>query len=232
MGDVCISSIRHVPTIGVVDAQPAALQTLREIINMVKSKSNAKVSRSRKTGMGGAQGDQIVKHLTFAGGPVATTAGSLIVVDATTTAAAVQSLPATEWASFAARYQQFRVKQVRLRLTPVYPVSGPPTAAGLVGHSQLFISDFIGASVPATAVQVLSDERSVTVPTFRDTTFVTTWLKNPNAKLWNPTAAALPVANSFGVSFASNPNSGTVMAALTSYYVRDIEWVVEFRGSQ
>jgi len=198
---------------------------------MTKSKSNKKVGRSRKTAMGDAPGDQIVKKMTFPNGSIASSAGSIIAVNTSIAASLVQAGAATEWASFAARYQQYRVRQIRLRMSPVYPVSGAPVAAGLVGHTQLYVADYIGTSVPGTAAQILSDERSVTHPTFKEFSFVTTWNKNPNAKLWNPTSAAPPAANNYGIAFGSN-TTAALMAASTVYYTYDVEFVVEFRGSQ
>lgn len=189
------------------------------------------VTRSRKTGIGGGLGDTVVKRMTLPGGAIPTTAGAIVAVNTGTTSALVQSAPATEFASFAARYQQYRVRQIRLRLSPVYPANGTPLAAGNVGHSQMYVSDYIGTSVPGTAAQILADEGGTAHPTNRVITFTATWAKNPNAKLWNPTNAAVPAANLFGISFASNPTAGLMVAAC-NYFVSDTEWIVEFRGSQ
>jgi hypothetical protein len=198
---------------------------------MVK-KMSKEVSRSRQTGMGGAPGDQIVKKLTLPSQIQSTTAGAIIPLTTGITSSFVQSNPATEWASFAARYQQFRVRQVRVRMMPVFPVnSGVAGLAVNTGHSQMYVADYIGASLPASAAQVLSDERATVVSTAKGFSFVSTWNKNPNAKLWNPTGAAIPAANLFGIAWASNTNA-TLMAASLPYFAYDVEWIVEFRGSQ
>lgn len=115
---------------------------------------------------------------------------------------------------------------------PVNPVNNGAAGIGLnAGHSQLYVADYIGASVPASAAQVLSDERCVVASTAKGVSFASTWNKNPNAKLWNPTGAAIPAANLFGIAWASNTNA-TLMAAATPYFAYDVEWIVEFRGSQ
>jgi len=199
---------------------------------MTKGKTNKKVSRSRKTGMSAAPGDQIVKKLTSPSAVVSTNAGAIILLSTAVTSSQVQTLPATEWASFAARYQQFRVRQVRVRMMPVFPVNnGVAGIANNTGHSQLYVADYIGASVPASAAQVLSDERCAVVSTAKGFTFAATWNKNPNAKLWNPTGAAIPAANLYGIAWASNAVA-TLMTASVAYFAYDVEWIVEFRGSQ
>jgi len=174
--------------------------------------------------------DIIVKRLTIPGSVISSSAGGVIVVTILAQASQVQSLPASEWASFAARYQQFRVRSVRVIAEPVFPGSGTPIAAATTGHSTLYVSDFIGSSNPGTAAQVLSDEGAVILSTSKRVDFMTTWARNPNAKLWNPTGAALPVANGFSIVAATNSTAALVASA--SYYTTSLVWEVEFRGSQ
>jgi hypothetical protein len=169
-------------------------------------------------------GDQIVKRLTLAAGTLATGAGTVIPVTAITSAA-VQSAPAAEWASFAARYQQYRVRAIRVCGKAVNPVQ-----SATVSHGILFRGDYIGASAPSSAPQVLSDENVKECCTCTDFTDVVTWARNPNARLWNPTAAALPTANQFAWVCASP--SPPALTTATTYYAYSIEWEVEFRGSQ
>lgn len=176
-------------------------------------------------------GDVLVKRLTLQGGQIFSTAGNVIAVNATNlTAANVQSVPATEWASFAARYQQFRVRSVRVIMEPTYPGSGTPVAAS-VSHGTFYVGDFIGSAVPTTAAQVLSDEGVHIYCTSQRVDYMVDWTRNPNAKLWNPTSAALPVANSYGIAYASN-SAATCLAASTTFYSYTVEWIVEFRGAQ
>lgn len=172
-------------------------------------------------------GDDVVKKMTLSSQSSSTNAGGVILVNSTTTAALVQSQPAAEWASFAARYQQFRVRSVSIRMVPAFTDSQNL----VVNQSQLYVADFIGTAAPTTAAQVLSDERSLMLGTHREFSFTCSWVRNPNAKLWNPTSAALPAANSFGIAFASSTVAG-LLAASVVHYTFDVVWVVEFRGSQ
>jgi hypothetical protein len=169
-------------------------------------------------------GDQIVKRMTLPDYVLATGAGTAIPVQGVTSAQ-VQSVPATEWASFAARYQQYRVRAIRVRGKAINPVQ-----SATITHGVLFRGDYIGASLPGSAAQVLSDENVQEVTTCKDFSDVVTWVRNPNARLWNPTSAAIPAANSFAWVCASAPVPA--LATATTYYALVFEWEVEFRGSQ
>jgi len=169
-------------------------------------------------------GDQIVKRMTYPGEVLATGAGTTISVTSFSSGT-VQSLAATEWASFAARYQQYRVRKLLVRGKAVNPIQDATHS-----HGVLVRGDFIGASSPATGAQVLSDENAKEVATCKDFQDVVTWQRNPNAKLWNPTSAVVPAANTFSWVCASITTPALTTA--TTYYAVVLEWEVEFRGSQ
>jgi hypothetical protein len=183
--------------------------------------ANAKNSFSRA--LSGA-GDQLTKRMTVPGLFLATGAGTTIPV-ASYSSSLVQSNPASEWASFAARYQQYRVRAIRVTGKSVLPVN-----TATVSHSILHMGDYIGSSVPANDQQVFTDENVKEVATHKDFVYVATWRRNPNAKLWNPTSAVIPVANTFSVVVASP--SAPPLTTATTYYGVSVEWDVEFRGSQ
>jgi len=169
-------------------------------------------------------GDQIVKRMSYPSYALSTGAGTAIAVYPIGSGT-VQSAPATEWASFAARYQQYRVRAIRVRGKAVNPVQ-----TATLTHGVLFRGDYIGAAIPASAAQVLSDENVQECTTCKDFSDVVTWQKNPNAKLWNPTTSPIPVANTFAWAAASNATP--VLTTATTYYALVTEWEVEFRGSQ
>jgi hypothetical protein len=195
---------------------------------MQRSKSNKGRRTQRKNAPGAfsisGAGDQIVKRLTLTGQVLASGAGTVLPVTEYKTAD-VQSASAAEWASFAARYQQYRIRAIRVRGKAVLPVQSATAA-----HSVLYMGDYIGSSTPATAAQVYSDENVREVTTNKDFSYVATWRKNPNAKLWNPTASTIPSANEFSIVVAS-PATPPVTTA-TTYYAITEEWEVEFKGSQ
>jgi len=169
-------------------------------------------------------GDQIVKRLTIPGLVMATGAGTSIAVFAVSSTL-VQTQPASEWSSFAARYQQYRVRAIRLRAKATQPVQ-----TATITHGVMYRGDFIGSASPSTPAQVLSDENVKEVATCKDFVDTVTWMRNPNAKLWNPTSAAIPGANQFAWTGASATTPALTTA--TTYYAYTVEFEVEFRGSQ
>jgi hypothetical protein len=169
-------------------------------------------------------GDQIVKRMTVPSLAITTGAGTVLPITSITSSQ-VQSDPATEWASFAARYQQYRVRAIRVVGKAIQPVQNPTVA-----HSSFYRGDFIGSSAPGTSAQVFSDENVKVCGTYRDFTDIVTWVRNPNAKLWNPTSASVPTANQFAWVGASATNP--LLTTATTYYAVSVEFEVEFRGSQ
>jgi len=169
-------------------------------------------------------GDQIVKRMTYPGQTLATGAGTAIAVTSFSSGV-VQALPATEWASFASRYQQYRVRALRVHGKAINPVQ-----TATVTHGMMVRGDFIGISAPATGAQVLSDENAQENCTCKDFSDIVTWQRNPNAKLWNPTSSAIPGANTF--SWVAATIAAPPLTTATTYYALTLEWEVEFRGSQ
>jgi hypothetical protein len=192
-----------------------------------QNKSSRRGGRRNKSSRAAFQiekaGDQIVKRMTY-GGELVTGAGVVIPITSFTSAE-VQSVPASEWASFAARYQQYRVRAIRVTGKTTQPVQ-----LAAISHSILYRGDYLGASVPASSAQVLSDENVKECATYRDFRDIVTWKKNPNAKLWNPTNAAIPAANQFSWVCASP--ALPALTTGTTYYAIVVEYEVEFRGSQ
>jgi len=169
-------------------------------------------------------GDQIVKRFSLPNLVLATGAGTVIPVTSILSGDVFND-PATEWASFKARYQQYRVRAIRVTGKATQPVQ-----TATVTHGVLYRGDYIGSSAPATNAQVLSDENVKLVATDSDFVDVVTWARNPNAKLWNSTGAAPPNANLFAWTAASATTPALLTA--TTYYALVVEWEVEFKGSQ
>jgi hypothetical protein len=189
-----------------------------------KRRSGSSKNKPRRAFSLEKAGDQIVKRMTLAGQALTTSARGAIVVTAYGSGA-VESTPATEWASFAARYQQYRVRAIRVSGKATQPIQ-----TATVSHSVLYRGDYIGLSAPTTAPQVLSDENVRTNATDKDFRDVVTWKRNPNAKLWASTAGGIPTQNTFAWVCASATTPA--LATSTTYYALVVEWEVEFRGSQ
>jgi len=187
---------------------------------MLPQKGRSAASRGPIT-----SGDQIVKRMSIPG-VLVTTAGGLISV-VNFSSGNVQSAPATEWSSFAARYQQYRVRRLRFVATPCHPTAD----STITTHSQLYVSDYIGSSIPSTPAQVLADERCTTFSTAGNVVYNVSWSRNPNARLWNPTSAVIPTANEYGFVIASN-SLISMSSGANDLFAYTVEYEVEFRGSQ
>jgi hypothetical protein len=172
-------------------------------------------------------GDVITKRLTFTNSYI--TNNSVLGVQLKNTGT-VQSDSATEWASFAARYQQYRVKALSVTFY-FYQNSG------YLG-SPFVVSDYLGTAIPGSSAQILSDERCVVRANGGQNgssmfVYETDWSRNLNAKLWNPTNAVIPAANVYGIAFASHPQaSPTIGGTNITQLITTDAWLVEFRGSQ
>jgi len=169
-------------------------------------------------------GDSILKRMSLTGATLSSQSGTAIPLSVFN-AAEVQSAPAAEFASFAARYQLYRVRSLRVSGRAINPVQ-----TATLTHSTLHMGDFMQAAQPTSDAQVFSDERSKSVPTHKSFVYEVNWDRNPNAKLWTPTSAAIPTLNNF--SFVASSPAAPPLLTATVYYAVDLEWLVEFKGSQ
>ncbi len=183
-----------------------------------------RTSPNTRNGFSNSAGDIVRKRLTFTGNLLATGGGTSIPISSVSSGS-VEALPALEWTSFAARYQQYRVRAIR-----VTGLSTQPIQTATVSHSSLYRGDYLGSAAPSSQAEVFADENVLTCSTHTSFQDVVNWNKNPNAKLWNPTSAAIPTANLF--SWVAASATVPALTTATTYYSLLVEWDVEFRGSQ
>jgi len=200
-----------------------ANETLSLLIFKERSSKNVNrraISNLRNRGAG----DIVRKRITSAIAASSTGAGTTIPV--TSINSDLARTTGTEFASFASRYQEFRVMAIRVTFLPRYNVSD---LSGALPLGAFLVGDYIAGNTPISANQLLSDERSVSHTTASLFSYEVTWSGNPNAKLWNATNVAIPTANLYSVVYGSIIS---VLLTGTVYYNLIIEWIVEFRGSQ
>lgn len=168
-------------------------------------------------------GDIVTKRITYSTTATFAALGSVTGISSQNAKAS-----GVEWSSFAARYQAFRVKSMRLSFIancPVQEINGSS-----INHGVLFCGDTLVSNAPGSIQQILSDERSVVHPTWKCFTFTASWLRNPNARLWNTVTSAIPAANQYQIVFGS-PDTYTASTSVQCYDII-VEYDVEFRGSQ
>jgi len=141
----------------------------------------------------------------------------------------VFSSPAQEWATLSARYQQYRVKWVRVHFIATHPATVPTATVG-GDHGMLLVGENEENVAATSGSFVMANHGRMVVPTYRSFIKKVTWANNSDAKLWNSTAAAIPVANSFGVQYGMPTFAANAVIASTTYYSIAVEWCVEFRS--
>jgi hypothetical protein len=170
------------------------------------------------------EGDVVFKRMSYGGISLQTNSSGNIPVSVVSSAT-VQSLPATEWVSFANRYQFYRIRALRVQAVPLYPVNTTAIPHGILARGCV-----MNAYYPAQYENIVALESSKASGTFEHFTDVLTWDSNPNARLWNSTINAPIPANQF--AWVASSNNAIAQAISTVYYILFVQWDVEFRGSQ
>jgi len=172
-----------------------------------------------------SEGDIITKRCTFSLAGATAVAHLVPIVAITTDTARSNS---TEFPSFAARYQEFRVKSMKMFFIPVANVA--TVDGGVSNIPTLLVADYLSTNTPSTPAQLLSDERVAIHHGCQMFSFTTDWSRNPNAKLWSSTSVAIPNPNLYSIVYGSIVADPLVANVI--YFNNIIEYIVEFRGSQ
>jgi hypothetical protein len=170
--------------------------------------------------------DITVKRMTVGSQVLTTSAFGIIGVTTNLQSDQCSQFPSTEWASYAARYDQYRVRKMTLYFKPTLVSTVPATNL----LSVMYFSDFISTSIPTSAAQIIADSHFQQFSTGKEFQFTTTWDRNPNAKLWSPTSAAIPALSRYGVAFCSHTNVN-LMPINTIIYCYLMEFEVELKDS-
>lgn len=136
------------------------------------------------------------------------------------------------WSDFQARYLQFRVKAIRVRLFPLVDVNTAVTAGGgaVTPHpGPICFAKFMeGLGYANIAALVDGQERMVYTGCEKVMTYGVDWTNVPEAHLWSATNAAMPSAQRFGIQYQDFAN-GPASAVTTVYYRILTEYLVEFQ---
>jgi hypothetical protein len=167
---------------------------------------------------------------TFAGGIIASTAGSLIALN-TCSSDTVRTIGSPEFTSYSARFQQFRVRRVCNRYLPVWP-SGCNVfgATANLNHGVIYSGTFYGGSSPGTGQALLSSTSGRAHQSDTTITVQANWDMNPSAKLWSPVGSAIPTSNVIGVAICGPLGASSTLVPSTDYFTVVNEWDVEFSG--
>jgi hypothetical protein len=168
--------------------------------------------------------DILCKRMTVGSQVLTTSAFGIIPVTTNLQSDQCSQFPSTEWASYAARFQQYRVRRMRLHFDPCLNVNSVAGVASLNLLSVLYFSDFDSTSIPTSAAQIIADAKFRKYSTCKSFTFTSNAERNPNAKLWSPTNAAIPALSRFGIAFCSHTNVNLLPINTIIYtYLMDFE---------
>jgi len=134
---------------------------------------------------------------------------------------------ATEFASMATRYQEFRVLAMKLHWVPRFGQANESCAVAESGQPVGCV--FIGGVAPSSVAAFLAcDGFKVATSTSKHLMLEVDSRVNPNAKFWAPSSASPPAANQFGICVR---HPGTCPANLNNTNAIDyyVEFVVQWR---
>lgn len=136
---------------------------------------------------------------------------------------------AADWGSIAARYSQFRVKAIRIRLVPTVDYTQAAAGSAVTPHpGAIGMAKYMEGLGYASFSQVMSGQDS---KLFNGREAIlehcVTWDGVPEAKLWSETAAAIPSAQQYGIQYQDS-GVGPASAASTVYFRTIQEYVVQF----
>jgi hypothetical protein len=169
--------------------------------------------------------DTVIVKMVFANQVITTTAFGVVNVTTTLQSDQCSQFPSGSWASYAARFGQYRVHSMAMHLYPTLPVNSTSAAAGQI--STMHFSDFIATYIPSTAAGIVGDSSWREFSTGKPITFRANWARNPNAKLWSPTSAAIPIDRRYGIAYCSHTNINLLPVA-TIIFTYSAEFLVEF----
>jgi hypothetical protein len=170
----------------------------------------------------------IVRRRLVSTSTLSTSAGGFITANNVTTDAARGT---SDFASFQARYLQFRVRAMRMRLVPLVDVTTAVTAGGgaVTPHPTcLAFAAYRGGNTYTSFASVLTGASGKFFNgRERVIEYIADWKANPDAKLWCDTNAAIPVEQRFGVQF-QDTGTAPASSANTAYYRMVTDYDVEF----
>lgn len=181
------------------------------------------VNRALSRATRSLQGGSIVKRMT-AVVAVATTAGGVVSLQLSSTSV---NSTASEWASFAARYIDYRVLKMKVSYLPIRVVNtqNGATALSLVPGG-VVAADPSGSAFPTTLATGWVLEASKLHQLSKSWSYAVRASQEEHM-IFNPTSASIPAANRFAIVGIFGGGD-----ASTTYGNFFYEWWTEFRGSQ
>jgi hypothetical protein len=196
-----------------------------------RKSTSAKISRIPKTisTRRSSATDIDERVLTGPYGVISSTAGGIIAPTAVSSGFVFTN--GTEFASYAARYSEYRIRAMRMYFMACHPTN-VPTATTTADHGAIFVGQSEQGPVVGSGQQVMSLFRRRVISTSKSFIAHADWSRNPNAQLWNAVGAIVVAANNFSIQWGTPAFANNAIVASTDYYSCFLEWDVQFRGQQ
>lgn len=169
-------------------------------------------------------GSSIVKRMTFT---TTVTSGAGGTFGLLLTSNAVKTLPATEWSSFAVRYNDFRVLKLKVSYTPYRLVNTQNAGTALFSAGAGYIArDPSGSAAGGSRAVVLALEGSKSISLLRPWK-MTILASQREHLIFSATSIGIAASSLFQlVAYIGGLDNTTLYGEVT------YEWVVELRGAQ
>lgn len=175
--------------------------------------------------------DVIVKNMIIQSQVMTTSAFGIINVTTNQQSDQCSQFPSGSWASYAARYGQYRVREMAIHCKPTLKTNSCIGVAPYNLLSVMYFSEFQSTNIPTSAGVICADSKFKQFSTGSSFTYKANWDRNPNAKLWSPTNAAIPVDRRYGIAYCSHTNVN-LLPVNTILYCFTMEFIVEFADPQ
>ncbi len=191
---------------------------------MAKKFSSQDVGKEVRTSLRQAAksglGTQIIKRMTFVNTITSSGTGTY---QLSVTSGSVQSSPATEWSSFAARYKEYRVLKLKVTFVPNRPVCYYNGTTDIPCLTFVCVASPSGTFPTASVSAYWAAEGATLKSSGKMWSYVTMATEREHL-LFNPTAAVIPSANLFAINVYALGGAFTV-----AYGYLLVEYIVEFR---
>jgi hypothetical protein len=137
------------------------------------------------------------------------------------------------WSNFSARWQQYRVKAMRVRLFPLVDATTAVSVGGgaVTPHpTAIAFATYKGGVNYASYSEVVAGSNA-RVFNGREAVieYGVDWRGNPEARFWSDTNAAIPTTQLFGIQY-QDTGIAPASAATTAYFRQVTEWEVELNN--
>lgn len=134
-----------------------------------------------------------------------------------------------DWANIAQEFQQYRVRQMKLKLFPAYTTSVANSGANSYPHTFLYFGLWWDRSA-AALTNVRQTDGVKTFATNKEHQLDTNFLGFVDGQLWTSTANSIPAEQTYGIGYAHDAVLALEPSSVVFSFCQEFD--VEFQGMQ